>query len=81
MKLPFTLVQSKGSSDTAKCVAELHAGVRAKRVIGLAYAVIYAERNYEVHVCGEAARSPTFARGCVATLNDELGARIRGEKT
>lgn len=78
MKRPFTLVPTEGSDDTAACVRMLEAGVKAKRVIGLAYVVIYAQRNYEVHLCGEADRSPTFTRGAVAVLDDKLRLRIHG---
>jgi hypothetical protein len=73
MKRPFHLVQSEISADTQKCVDAIADGVRAKRVIGFAAVVIYAQRNYELRLCGEADRSPTFTRGAVAALDDELG--------
>jgi hypothetical protein len=78
MKRPFHLVQSEISADTQKCVDAIADGVRAKRVIGFAAVVIYAQRNYELRLCGEADRSPTFTRGAVAALDDELGRRVRG---
>lgn len=80
MKPPFSLVPSEGSLDTAKCVAALAEGVKSKTVIGLGYVVIYAHRNYEVHLCGEAARSPTFTRGAVHVLDDRLRDLIHGGK-
>lgn len=79
MKRAFTLIPSRGSSDTAKCVEALAKGVRDQRVIGLAYVVFYERKEYEVHVCGEAERSPTFARGAVGALDDKLSRRIHGE--
>lgn len=78
MKRSFTLAESQGSTDTAKCVSQLEADVKANRLIGLAYVAIYAQRHYEVHVCGEAERSPTFARGAVGALDDKLSRRIHG---
>jgi hypothetical protein len=78
MKRPFTLVPTRDSTDTLKCVEALAEGTRARKVIGLAYVVIYAQRQYEVHLCGEADRSPTFARGAVAVLDDKLRQRIHG---
>jgi hypothetical protein len=78
MKHPFTLVPSDGSSDAEECIAGLLAGIKAKKVIGVAYVAIYAQRQYEVHLCGEADRSPTFARGAVGALEDKLRARIHG---
>jgi hypothetical protein len=78
MKRPFTLIPSTESEDTGRCVEALQVGVRAKKLIGLAYVAIYSQRNYEVHLCGEADRSPTFTRGAVAVLDDKLQARIHG---
>lgn len=72
MKRPFTLVQSTGSHDTARCVEELTRGVQSKRLLGLAYVAIYAGRNFEVHTCGEADRSPTFTAGAVGLLRRQL---------
>lgn len=79
MKRPFTLVRSLDVSDTAKCVEALSEGVKDKSVIGLAFVAIYAQRNYEVHVCGEAARSPTFTRGAVGALEDKLARLVAGQ--
>ncbi len=76
MKRPFALVQSIGTNDTARCVAELQRGVESKRLLGLAYVAIYAGRNYEVHSCGEADRSPTFAAGAVGILRRQLEDKI-----
>jgi hypothetical protein len=78
MRRPFTLVPSRGSEDTEKCVTELLAGIKAKKIIGVAYVAIYAQRQYEAHLCGEADRSPTFTRGAVGALEDKLRARIHG---
>lgn len=78
MKRAFTLVHSKGSSDTARCVAELQDAVGERRLLGLAYVAIYTGRNYEVHTCGEADRSPTFAAGAVGILRRHLEDKILG---
>lgn len=78
MRRPFTLVPSSGSNDTARCVEELQAGVAQKRLLGLAYVAIYAGRNYEVHSCGEADRSPTFTAGAVGILRRHLEDKALG---
>jgi hypothetical protein len=78
MKKPFTLVPTTGASDTAKCVEALAAGVREKKLLGLAYVVFYDDRGYETHLCGEAARSPTFTRGAVGALYDKVCDRQHG---
>lgn len=81
MRPPFTLVRTRDVSDTAKCVEALARGIKDKSVIGLAYVVIYAQRNYEAHVCGEAARSPTFTDGAVGALRRKLARLIEGRDT
>lgn len=78
MKRPFTLIPSSGSTDTARCVEALAEGVRSGRLIGLAYVAFYSQRDYEPHICGEADRSPTFARGAVGALDDKLSRKIHG---
>jgi hypothetical protein len=78
VKRPFTLIPTTGSEDTERCVEALQHGVKAKKLIGLAYVAIYSQRNYEVHLCGEADRSPTFCRGAVSVLDDKLRERIHG---
>lgn len=78
MRRPFTLVPSSGSNDTARCVAQLQEAVGDRRLLGLAYVAIYAGRNYEVHTCGEADRSPTFAAGAVGMLRRRLEDRALG---
>lgn len=78
MKRPFILVQSTGSKDTARCVRELNESVAQKRLLGLAYVAIYAGRNYELHACGEADRSPTFTAGAVGILRRQLEDKALG---
>lgn len=78
MKRPFKLVPTEGSVDTEKCICSLLDAVKAKQIIGVAYVAIYARRQYEAHLCGEAERSPTFTRGAVGALEDKLRARIHG---
>lgn len=72
--LPFTVVPQEGADDAGRCIDELNR--HRDRVIGLAYVVIYTRRRYEVHLCGEASRSPTFARGAIGVLDDAARDRI-----
>jgi hypothetical protein len=48
-------------------------------VIGLAYAAMLKKRAFIVNTAGTAHHSPTFARGMISVLDDELGRRIRGD--
>ena len=76
--MKFTVIPAEGAEKTEVCVDALRAGVKAKKLIGLAYVAIYSGRTYEVHLCGEADRSPTFARGAVQVLDDRCRDRIHG---
>jgi hypothetical protein len=72
------LVSNGGvSSDTIQCLEVLLEKARAGEIIGVAYAAMHKRRRYTVHTCGEAHRNPTFARGMIAALDDELGQRVR----
>jgi len=68
--------QSAVSRDTIHCLERLLEAARAGQLQGLAYVAIHLHRNFSVNVCGEAHRSPVFARGALASLDDELASRI-----
>lgn len=76
MKQPFTLIPDSISHDTRACLEQLKAEAEAGDVIGIAYAVMYRGRHYIVNTAGELHRNPTFARGAVAVLDDELSRMI-----
>jgi hypothetical protein len=73
-KEPFKLVPIEGrvSHDTIKCLRTLLERAERGEVIGVAYAAMYRQREYSVHTCGEMHRNPTFCRGAVAALGDQL---------
>jgi len=77
MKRPFTLIPDMVSTDTVECLQLLLQRAKAGEVIGLAFAAMLKQRAYIVNTTGEAHRNPTFARGMVAALDDELGQRTR----
>lgn len=72
------LIREDVSNDTIHCLERLLEDARAGKVVGIAYAAIFKRRNFSVNVCGEAHRSPVFTRGVLASLDDELGSRVRG---
>lgn len=78
LRPPFQLVAINGgvSRDTIACLRELLKRAENGEVIGVAYAAMYKHRKYTVNACGEADRNPTFARGMVAALGDELAQRV-----
>jgi hypothetical protein len=78
VKKPFTLISDKVSTDTVECLELLLRRARRGEVIGLAFCAMLKQRAYIVNTAGVAHESPTFARGMVAALDDELGQRMRG---
>lgn len=79
MKPPFTLIPDTISTDTTEALAQLLELAQRGELIGVAFAGMLKQRRYFVNTAGEAHRNPTFARGCVAALDDELGRRARGQ--
>jgi hypothetical protein len=72
MKPPFVLTQDTISGDTVKALTQLLADARKGEVIGVAYVAMYKQRQFIANAAGEAKRSPVFARGMVACLDDVL---------
>ena len=66
------------SRDTIERLEQLLEEAKSGKLQGMAFVAIYEHRNFKVKVCGEADRSPVFARGALASLDDELADRIRG---
>jgi hypothetical protein len=79
MKPPFQLVIDNLSHDVGKVLGQLSELDARGDLIGLAFVAMLKQRKYYVNVAGEAYRNPTFARGCVNALDDELGLRARGQ--
>lgn len=78
MKPPFVLVPDEVSNNTIDCLKLLLHQARRGEIIGLAYAAMLKQRVYITNTAGECHRNPTFARGMVAALDDQLAGRIRG---
>lgn len=78
MKAP-TLIPDRVSHETVACLATLLEQARSGELIGIAFGAMLRRNNYIVNTAGEAYRNPTFARGVVAALDDDLSARIHKE--
>jgi hypothetical protein len=78
MRQPYVLVPDVVSHDTVECLKTLLAQAKRGELIGLAYAGMLKRKGYIVNTAGEAHASPTFARGMVAALDDQLAGRVRG---
>jgi len=78
VKPPFVLIQDTISHDTVECLETLLRHARKGDVIGVAFAAALKRRAYITNTAGECHRNPTWARGLIAALDDQLSSRIRG---
>lgn len=75
-KPPFYLMPDVISKDVIDTLQELLALARRGHLIGLAFAAMYKDRSYVVNTAGEADRNPTFTRGMLLALDDQLATEI-----
>jgi len=78
MKTPFILVVDHVSADTVECLKMLLRQARAGEIVGLAYCAMLKKRAFIVNTTGTAHESPTFTRGMLTALDDQLSTRVRG---
>lgn len=76
--MPYQLVHDFVSRDTVTALETLLDGARRGEVTGIAFAVTLKRNRYITNVAGLAFKNPTFARGMVSTLSDELASLIHG---
>lgn len=63
--------------ETIEALEQLIDGARRGHYIGIAFAVTTSKREYMVDTIGDFRSNPTYARGAVAVLDDELRELIR----
>jgi hypothetical protein len=68
------------STDTVEVLQELLKQAKDNQVIGIAFAAMYRGRQFVVNTTGEARRSPTFTRGMLLALDDELSEAVSPSK-
>jgi hypothetical protein len=73
------LVRDQVSRDLQTTCEQLLAAVMGGQITGLAFACTLRGKRYFVNVSGALAKDPTFARGCVAALDDELSRMVQGK--
>lgn len=74
--MPYKLVHDFISRDTVECLAVLFEGAKTGDVKGIAFGAILSRNRYITNVAGLAFKNPTFARGMVMSLSDELATLI-----
>ena len=75
------LLRDSISHDTVQCLTELLSLAKDGEVTGLAFAATLKGRSYIVNTAGYAHKNPTFARGIVCAIDDELRDRIQRQAT
>jgi hypothetical protein len=70
--VPLQLVNEDISPECAECLEYLKQGVESGQIVGWVIGVVYKRRRYAVKVAGAALHDPTFSRGVVSALDDEL---------
>lgn len=78
MRKPPTLIPDAISKRTVECLETLLEQALSGELIGVAFGAILRGNNYIVNTAGEAYRNPTYARGVVAALDDQLSHRVHG---
>lgn len=70
------------STDTLECAKALVKKSQDGEVIGAVIGFLYRRQKYSIAVCGHAYDNPTWARGVVAALDDELHSLVheRGQR-
>ena len=76
------LIRETVSGDTLQCAEALAEGVKDGQIVGAVIGFLYRRKKYSVAICGDAYHDPTFARGVIGALEDELRELIheRGQR-
>lgn len=76
--MPYQLVHDYISRDTVEALETLLEGAKTGDVTGIAFAVTLKRNRYVTNVAGLCYKNPTFARGMVGALGDELASLVHG---
>lgn len=70
------LIPDAISTDTVEALTLLLDRAKKGEITGIAFAAILKRRRYIVNTAGTAARYPTFTRGMIHALDDQLAAKL-----
>ena len=76
--MPYRLVPDDISRDVVKALETLLDLAKAGDVTGIAFACTLRQQRFITNVAGHCYKNPTFARGMVAALSDELAGLVHG---
>ena len=77
--MPFRLVKDTVSHDTVEALEELLTLAKQGELTGIAFACSLRKMRYITNTAGYCFKNPTFARGMLWSLADELGAMIHAD--
>lgn len=75
-KMPYRLVPDTISHDTVEALTVLLEGAKAGEITGIAFACTLRKMHYITNVAGVCYKQPTFARGMVAFLSDQIAGLV-----
>lgn len=75
--MPYQLVHDALSKDTTQALRQLLAYAERGELTGIAFAATFKKMRYITNVAGLLAKNPTFCRGVIAALDDDLALIIR----
>lgn len=78
MKRPIRLQPDKVSTDTVEAAQTLLDMAKSGECIGIAFVAQFKRRTYITNTAGECHRNPTWTRGMVKALDDQLSRRVHG---
>lgn len=76
--MPYRLVPDSISRDVVEALETLLDLAKQGEVTGIAFACTLRKMRYITNVAGTCYKNPTFARGCVAFLSDQLASLVHG---
>lgn len=74
--MPYRLVPDNISHDTVEALSALLDAAKAGEITGIAFACTLRKMRYITNVAGTCYTNPTFARGMVAFLSDQLAGLV-----
>ncbi|MBT2299232.1 hypothetical protein J7E70_02025 [Variovorax paradoxus] len=76
--MPYQLIPDNISRDTVEALQTLLDLAKEGEVTGIAFAVTLRKQRYITNVAGHCHSNPTFARGMVMSLSDEIAHLVHG---
>jgi len=74
--MPYQLIRDSISQDTVQALRQLLAYAERGELTGIAFAATFNRMRYITNVAGVLAKNPTFCRGAIRALDDDLSAII-----